>query len=154
MSLKDVEDDFPNLQAGTWRQSSERDDKYNCIAFAVHDTRQFWDPDYIGVKGYYWPPGIARNFKRNTLIRLFELHGYKVCANSDLEPDFEKIAIYSDPTGEGTHAARQKASGVWTSKLGYGVDIEHNTLEGLHSDIYGEASIYMRRKRIRGAAYE
>jgi hypothetical protein len=43
-----------------------------------------------------------------------------------LEPGFLKVALY----GTGltyTHAARQLADGKWTSKLGKGEDIEHDS---------------------------
>jgi hypothetical protein len=146
MSLSDIQADFPNLKPGEWKQSSPRDDGYNCIAFAVHDARQFWDPDSIGVKGYYWPPGIPKDFRVSTLIKLYEIHGFTVCASADLEETYERIAIYGIDD-EGTHAARQLQKGVWTSKLGPEEDIEHQTPEGLESDLYGHVLVIMKRKR-------
>jgi hypothetical protein len=153
MPEEDIEADFTNLRLGEWRISSEYDEGYNCIAFAVHDTRQFWDPDMIGVRGYYWPPGIPRDWRVSTLIRLYELHGFRVCENADLESGFEKVAIYATSSDNGTHAARQKDSGIWTSKLGPCEDIEHGAPSGLEGDIYGEVVTVMKR-RIGGGADE
>jgi len=146
MSLDDINLDFPNLKTGDWNQSSDADDGYNCIAFAVHDTRQFWDPDMIGVRGYYWPPGVPIDFSVNTLVRVYELHGFRKCNNGDVEAGYEKIAIYGIAS-EGTHAARQLADGRWTSKLGTDEDIEHDTPEGLESELYGNVKTFMRRPR-------
>jgi hypothetical protein len=153
MPEEDIEADFTNLKPGEWRITSEYDEGYNCIAFAVHDTRQFWDPDMIGVRGYYWPPGIPRDFRVSTLIRVYEIHGFRGCDNGELESGFEKVAIYGTSADNGTHAARQKDSGVWTSKLGESEDIEHDTLEGLEGDVYGKVFVIMKR-HIRGKVDE
>jgi hypothetical protein len=106
----------------------------------------------IGVKGYYWPPGVPRDDSLDSWAKVFEIHGYRTCTDASLEPDFEKIAIYVKPeTGTPEHVARQKKSGVWISKLGKGADIEHNTLEALAGDLYGMASLFMKRSRTVGA---
>jgi hypothetical protein len=146
MPREDIQADFTNLRPGEWDISSDIDEGYNCIAFAVHDTRQFWDPNMIGVRGYYWPPGIPRDWHVRTLVRLYEIHGFRECDNADFEAGFEKIAIYATSPDNGTHAARQKESGVWTSKLGEYEDIEHNRLEGLEGNIYGTVTVWMKRK--------
>lgn len=146
MSRAEIETAFPNLTLEEWTISSEIDDGYNCIAFAVHDTHQFWDPGMVGVSGYYWPPGIPRDWRVSTLVRLYEIHGFSVCDDASLEKGFEKVAIYSTSSDNGTHAARQKSSGIWTSKLGPEEDIEHETPEGLEDTIYGKATIIMKRK--------
>jgi hypothetical protein len=148
MPREDIESTFPNLRLEGWDISSEIDDGYNCIAFAVHDTRQFWDPDMVGVRGYYWPPGIPRDWRVSTLIKLYEIHGFRVCENAGLEKGFEKVVIYSTSSDNATHAARQKASGIWTSKLGSDEDIEHETPEGLAETIYGKATVIMKRQMV------
>lgn len=153
MSLADIQADFPKLKPGEWEQSSDPDDAYNCIAFAVYDNRQFWDPDMIGVRGYYWPPGIPRDFTVPTLVRLYELHGFITCNSADLEVGYEKVAIYGIDN-EGTHAARQLEDGGWISKLGPDEDIEHNDLEGLESDLYGRVKVFMRRPRLEAVQVE
>jgi hypothetical protein len=44
-----------------------------------------------------------------------------------------------------THAARQLPNGKWTSKLGKGEDIEHDTPDDVSGGIYGEVVEIMRR---------
>jgi hypothetical protein len=43
------------------------------------------------------------------------------------------------------HVARQKASGVWISKMGKGHDIEHDTLKALEGEMMGKVVTIMRR---------
>ena len=148
MPKADIEADFTRLRAEKWEISSAIDDGYNCIAFAVHDTQQFWDPSMVGVRGYYWPPGIPRDWRIATLRKLYEIHGFRMCDSAILERGFEKIAIYSTSIDEGTHAARQLSSGLWTSKLGPCEDIEHESPEGLESQIYGKVAVFMKRKLV------
>ncbi|MGA9055223.1 MAG: hypothetical protein WB763_01800 [Terriglobia bacterium] len=147
-----LEDLFPKLKGEGYCPTSEKSDRPNCIGWALYDKNQYWDPDLIGVKGYYWPPGVPRTHTLNSWTKVFELHGYRICRHSELEPGFEKVALYVTPgTNIPEHVARQKASGKWVSKLGTGADIEHNTLNGLSGDFYGVPVRYMKRPRLPGA---
>jgi hypothetical protein len=74
----------------------------------------------------------------------FESLGYKECPNSSLEVGFEKVALYGSSLFY-THAARQLASGKWTSKLGRSEDIEHDTPDDVAGGLYGEVVQFMRR---------
>jgi len=71
--------------------------------------------------------------------------GYVPCSESQLENGFEKIAIYANATGDATNAARQTASGEWTSKLGDWEDIEHKTLAALEGEFYGKVVQILKR---------
>jgi hypothetical protein len=73
--------------------------------------------------------------------------GYTPCSSGGHELGFEKIVIFTDPTGFPTHAARQLGNGNWTSKLGYYVDIEHTTPEALNGPNHGAPALFMRRPR-------
>src|SRR5439155_859558 len=122
--IEELEGDFPNLRSEGYQLRSPITDRPNCIGWALYDYNQYWDPGMIGVKGYYWPPGVARDDSLESWIKIFEIHGYRICENSELEPDVEKVAIYGSPeTKTPEHVARQKKSGVWVSKLGKGADI-------------------------------
>ena len=66
--------------------------------------------------------------------------------NSTLEQGIEKIAIYADGKVY-EHAARQLANGKWTSKMGKGEVIEHDTPEDLVGPAYGQVVKFMQRKR-------
>jgi hypothetical protein len=72
--------------------------------------------------------------------------GYTVALNPDLVPGIEKVAIFASDD-KWTHVARQLESGYWTSKLGQGVDIEHE-LDGLCGSKYGEIATIMSRPRL------
>src|SRR5437867_6208731 len=128
----DLEAKFPNLRAAGYAVTSDAVDVPNCIAWVVGDMDHYWDPQLAGFSGtYYWPPGIRRDDSIDALVDLFELFGYRVCDDGRLEFGFERIVIYADrpgePAHESQHVARQLRSGAWTSKLGPGKDIEHQT---------------------------
>jgi len=65
-------------------------------------------------------------------IGAFETLVFSLCQEAEYEIGFEKIAIHVDSKGKPTHAARQLISGLWTSKLGEFVDIEH-PIDGLET---------------------
>ncbi len=65
--------------------------------------------------------------------------------DGELEPGFEKIAVYEDIDGEFCHASRQLPSGKWTSKLGPNEDIEHSTPKGVEGGGYGKCSAFLKR---------
>lgn len=143
---------FPNLEADQYRVTSPRSPKYNCVAWAAGRTNKWWEPPhpFLGpAPGTYWPPGIPAGTSLTGITRAFEQQGYEVCTSADLEPGFEKIAVYSDIHGNYTHAARQLANGKWTSKLGNLEDITHDNLQGLegHHPAYGTATRYLKRRR-------
>lgn len=142
-----LEEDFPELALSGWRPKSNPSPDYNCIAFALHDTKQIWSYGAIRVRGYYWPPGVKEDDSLKSWMQVYEIHGFRQCDNANLEEGIEKVAIYVKD-GEPQHVARQLAGGTWTSKLGLEEeDIEHNTLEGLEGDKYGKVEIIMRRVR-------
>jgi hypothetical protein len=139
----------PGLQGSTYDVKSPRDPSYNCIAFAVGDLSQYWDvieglPKGVRVKGYYWPDGVPGPDTLIGWIKVFEVHGYRETGDSSLELEYEKVAIYVSVDGP-EHVARQKASGIWVSKMGKGADIEH-TLESIEGDLYGKVAKIMKRK--------
>lgn len=54
-----------------------------------------------------------------------------------VQPDLKKIALYASVVdGQPTHAARQLATGAWTSKLGEELDLTHE-LHELEGPAYG-----------------
>jgi hypothetical protein len=74
----------------------------------------------------------------------YALFGYGICESEQVEPGFEKVALFADPQGSPTHAARQLPSGRWTSKLGAMEDIEHD-LHDLEGTAYGSVVLVMKR---------
>jgi len=105
-------------------------------------------------RGYYWP--LKWNNTLASWIEVFRLHGYKQCNNGELERDSEKVAIYVRPSGLPSHVAKQTESGQWSSKLGKGHDILHDSLdllEGHDGDEYGRVEVFMSRPRTTRSAW-
>lgn len=133
--------DFPSLTPNNHRTTSPPSDVYNCVAWAAAKDDDWWEP------GSFWPyPINPREYEIRVLRDLFKFLGYQDCAmDSNRETGFEKVAVYGDGI-EYTHAARQLANGKWTSKLGHGEDIEHDTPDDVAGGIYGEVVQVMKRK--------
>ncbi len=133
---------FPRLPGSGYRVTSAPDDACNCIAWATGVTNAWWwpgDPDRT-----HWPANVVRERTLAAFRQLFTTLGYEECASYELEAGFEKVALFVNPLGKPTHAARQLRSGRWTSKLGAAEDIEHG-LRDLEGDVYGVVVLVMRR---------
>jgi hypothetical protein len=102
----------------------------------------------VNVPGAFWPipldpldPVSLKEF-----IKAFEHEGYEVCGeNSEFEDGYEKVAIFVDQDGIPTHAARMLPSGIWTSKMGKGEDIDHDTLNVVEGNEYGKAKAFLKK---------
>ncbi|MFV0553620.1 MAG: hypothetical protein ACK5LR_02840 [Mangrovibacterium sp.] len=123
---------------------------YNCIAWAYNiNDRWMWPNtgEFEFLDGvHYWPSDEIKNCHVGNFIEAFRLKGYECCTTSDFEEGYRKIALYVAPgTEDCTHAARQKANGYWTSKLGRFHDIQHENPQTIEGRNYGEVYCYMRR---------
>jgi|SRR5581483_4430188 len=134
---------WPNLSLDNFRHTSEPAD-YNCIAHAMRDNDRWWEPS--GNPEHFWPDGVVKDYSLDSFKAAFRTRHYEDCADGSLETGFEKIAIYWNHRGF-RHIARQLVNGHWTSKLGDVKDIEHDTLDDLAGDFYGQPTYYMRRPR-------
>jgi hypothetical protein len=134
MAVEDIERSFPLLTRENYKLASKRDFNYNCLAFALGDQNNWWEPP--GKFGFYWPPGFPDDFAVETSIRIIQLHGYTVEWSRYDEPLSESIAVYANGE-EWTHFAKYVA-GQWLSKLGDDHDIAHTSLKVLEGDLYGE----------------
>ena len=145
---------FPNLITSGFDVirdcTSDRTPDYNCIAWAAGKVDEWWWP--WDISGYTWPKGNGLRFEppnQETLdnfVHAFKTLGYEDADNDLIEDGFEKVAIFTDLNGRPKHAARSLPSGVWTSKLGQGEDIQHPTLPSLEGNIYGRATYFLKRK--------
>ena len=143
---------FPRLSApGSYEETSPPTWDYNCIAWSagkevwVTNRQDNWwwpEPDS------YWPDGATRQPVVSAFVEVFSRFGYRPCKSFDLEPGYEKVAIYVDEDGTPTHMAKQLPNGAWTSKLGPIWDITHLTLDGLNGPkpAYGIARQALRRR--------
>src|SRR5882724_9937066 len=134
---------FPGLRTTPFRLTSPADRKYNCIAWAANDAREWWWPEGQAPDAV-WPGSAAREATLSAFTAAFLTIGYFVGGDESLEPGFEKVALFADAAGMPTHAARQLPSGAWTSKLGIAEDIEHE-LHALEGEIYGAVTLILKR---------
>ena len=116
---------------------------YNCIAWAAGESHRWWWPDKM--RTHYWPKEVPCEPTLVAFVAAYRLLGYEPCDGGNLEPGFEKIAIFVRPSGTPGHAARQLANGKWTSKLGPLQDIEHD-LEGVECNSYGVVRQFLKRR--------
>jgi hypothetical protein len=130
---------FPRLTSTNHRITSPPDDRYNCIAWAVGETRNWWQP------GAWWPiPADSKDGSVGTLIAALSAVGFELCPDGSTEQGVEKIIGYSNGAGY-THAARQLPSGKWTSKLGELEDIEHDSPDDVAGGLYGAVVQFLKR---------
>ncbi len=134
--------EFPRLTPSNHRITSPPTSAYNCIAWAASDIANWWQP------GVFWPIAQPKeDFSVEALVAVFESRGFEECADGSFEVGFEKLAFYEASLFY-THAARQLATGRWTSKLGRAEDIEHDSPDDLADGVYGKVVKYMRRARL------
>lgn len=140
---------FPGLRDSTFKITSPPDSTYNCVAWVIGTTNEWWEPRY---REGTWPDHIPQERTVAATILALASVGYEECDDGLIEENAEKVAIY----GVGSqflHVAKQLPSGRWSSKLGRAWDIEHE-LEALTSAAnqggavqYGEIVAYMWRGR-------
>ncbi len=134
--------DFPRLSDASHRITSPASPEYNCVAWSAGDNERWWQP------GVFWPTASPPDdYGIGVLERAFMELDYEECRGGELEPGFEKVALYGSSLFY-THAARQLPSGKWTSKLGRSVDIEHDQPDDVAGGVYGEIVQFMKRRTI------
>lgn len=137
-----IRNQLPRLSQANSRKTSEADPRYNCFGWAAFGNESIYMAPVP--PGYFWPEGVPRNCKLESVVQAFTSLGFVPCDNGELEHGFEKIAIYAT-SGYAEHAARQKPNGRWTSKLGEEQDIEHDAPECAAGGVYGEVARYLKR---------
>lgn len=138
-----IEAQIPGLAEAAYRITSPEDPDYNCVAWGLRDTTRWWSPEPDGTN--HWPADVPAWPSLTAVIEVFEREGYERCEDDGYEEGVEKIAIFTYPSNEPTHVARQLKGGKWTSKLGVSVDIEHDELGAVSCGLYGEVAVLMRR---------
>ena len=135
---------FPALRGTDYQVTSPIDGRYNCIAWAAGDIKQWWWPVEATIdQNFFGPAGVVRVETLEAFCQAFATLGYVVCNDDRLEAGYEKIALFA-LLGVPKHAARQLPSGRWTSKLGESEDIEH-ALHDLTGMVYGSVAVVMKR---------
>jgi hypothetical protein len=140
--VEGIELTFPRLQGTAWQVRSPPDDLYNCIAWAADLITDWWWP--VGPGKTFWPEGVPRVLTLDAFREAFATLGYVVCAGEEVEPGFEKIALFASEQGVPKHAVRRRPTGHWTSKLGRREDIDQ-ALHDLEGGLYGSVVQLMKR---------
>lgn len=110
---------FPELANDAhFRLLSDVTRQYNCIGWAMGSHKR-WVTSTVGAD-YWWPNGVERNTKQETLVKAFEAVGFSVCADSSFEAGYDKVALYG-LNGEWKHASRIISNTEEYSKFGWGV---------------------------------
>jgi hypothetical protein len=137
----------PSLRTNVnYEITSARTPVYNCLAWALGIQWAWVQPD--PESGYYWLPGVEREWSMSAIRKIFEKVGYtQESDNTSLEAGYEKVAFFLEMDGSPSHFAKQLPDGRWSSKLGRVHDIAHNTLEDLEGeDAYGTRGLILKRK--------
>jgi hypothetical protein len=138
-----IEHYFPDIADWGYDVTSPITHDYNCIAWAAgDDTRWRWPSLDEGPA--YWPAEAPRAVTTEAFAAAYRTLGYVACDDEEHELGFEKIAIFAQPSGEPTHAARQLDATGWTSKVGVLQDIRH-PLRALEGSDYGQVALFMKR---------
>jgi hypothetical protein len=132
---------FPSLNKKNNKVTSDRDARYNCVAFAAGETTRKWWPVFH--PDAYWPAEAPRINAIASFVAAFATLGYEECDDGRIEAGFEKVAFYA-LSGQPKHAARQLPSGKWQSKLGDWYDIEHDR-DAISDGDYGQIVKFMKR---------
>lgn len=117
------------------------------MGFANDDERHWWEPGLHGGR-YYWPTDIKKQDTLEAWVELFTAQGYAQVENREIEPGYEKIAIFVHLEDMMPSHVAKSDGRVWKSKLGKGQDIEHaslEVLEGNQGDEYGIVERVLRR---------
>jgi hypothetical protein len=139
---------FPKLVIGNYKRVSQANPRYNCLAFVFGDERHWWEAGRYGGR-YYWPPNVTQGTTIAAISEILTSAGYEPTHNREIEPEYEKVAIYASLEDmEFSHVAKCDGS-VWKSKLGKGQDIEHYSLAVLEGDQEAEYGIVERILRRR-----
>lgn len=141
---------FPQLCGTGYHITSPFDPVYNCIAWAAARTTEWWWPIGEVDDKKFWPLGVPQEETIPAFVQVFQTLGYEESPNAEAAAGIEKVALYALNNAP-THAARQLPSGLWTSKLGKSVDIEH-VLGGLEGNEYGQVVVVLQRVIIQPCA--
>lgn len=126
-SIEDLYARYPRLQASNHKITSQRTDRYNCVAWIEREMDRWFEPEI------FWPDGLpipADSADLDCYIALFRSWGFEDCDSADLEDGYLKIAIFATGS-EFDHVAKQLPSGAWSSKGGSLHDFKHEDLDAL-----------------------
>lgn len=137
---------FPKLQSDChFEILSKATPEYNCIAWAMGYTDRWVDT--YNAPGRWWPNGVKRNGKIDSLVSAFEQQGFVRCYDAHFEEGYDKVVLYG-ANGLWTHASRIVSEESEHSKFGNTWDGTHGH-NMFHGTEYGDAFAYMKRPKQR-----
>jgi len=83
---------FPNISGIATKKTSERDDLYNCIAWAFKDARRHWWPNK---KRSYWPFDATGLSDMEAFEKWFSMDNWQEVDSINYEENAEKIALFT-----------------------------------------------------------
>lgn len=141
---------FPGLaKDALFEITSPNTPNYNCLAWAVFYNDRWMQPSpppHLDGVVYWWPEGAKKGSSIECLKDAYKQLGYTICNDYNHEEGIRKIALYADSEGHWTHAARERRSGCWTSKLGKFNDIQHGNPYTIEGETYGKVYCIMEKK--------
>ena len=145
-NVRDLYDKFPNLENSPHIVESWPTSDYNCLAWVSGSTDDWlWPFD-----GYLSNNDPGESNPLTAIGEFIGSLGYVESVDGLLENGVEKIVVFVE-NGDPKHVAWQKENGMWTSKIGENVDMEH-TLEGLAGGIYGVPKLFFCRPRTQASS--
>lgn len=136
-----------NFVCSSDRTVDPNDVHYNCIAWAAGKNDNWWWPSHE--IGDYWPITVNDDDPENIeeFFKAFATERFTLKSdNGSYEHGFEKVAFFINSQNKVTHASRQLPNGSWTSKMGFGEDIEHVALSVIECPTYGNARHFLKRE--------
>lgn len=133
---------LPKLRSDNCKwEANQATGRYNCVAFANDNDRKWWQAGLTGGR-YYWPPNVPDTL--DGWVEIFTREGYQLTSNREIEPGFEKVAIFVDLKDMLPGHVAKSDGRTWKSKLGRYQDIEHSSLDLLEGDQHWEYGIVER----------
>lgn len=152
--IEELEELHPGLKKRTYRPTSPKDPRYNCVAWSVNRSDLFLWPggDPVRRRGndastlQYWPQEYAHADELAAITLFLNDHGYTPISDGTLVHGREKVAVYLrqeravrrrgkdlliEVAEDPFHLALQREGGWWASKMGQSIDIEHPHAEDL-----------------------
>ncbi|MBK5219294.1 MAG: hypothetical protein JJE35_05865 [Thermoleophilia bacterium] len=128
VSTEELYAQYPHLRDDPEHKiTSQRTDRYNCVAWVQGKMDQWFDPEI------HWPDGVPEpdgDADLDCYLALFSSWGFEECSSADLEEGYLKIAVFA-AGDEFQHVAKQLPSGAWSSKGGPLYDFRHGDLAAL-----------------------
>ena len=85
---------WPNLKPENFTRTSPDTIDYNCAAWAAGDTERWWWPAPDDPEAY-WPDAVPKTSTLDAFEAAYATLGYEKCEASELEPGFERVAVYA-----------------------------------------------------------